>query len=668
MIDGIKSYFWVGKPVLFTVAGLVFLTLLRIVFPERPLDYVGLQALIDLFFVIALLFAILLLSVGIGQKLIRWFSLVGITSLEQLIFSLPLGLGVLAYGVFFIGLLGLLHPWIILSYLLILFVCFLKSINSVLHQFLSQFPTILRKFVALNGWQRIILIASILILAASLLQALSPPADYDGLMYHLPAPELFLQEGRLLVLPGLWQANGPLAVQMLFTIGLSFGSDVFAKLIHLTFAVLLIIGTFSFANRFFGRTQAWVSVAILLGIPVLPIWAAWAYVDFAWAIYELLSLYAILLFVLRGERRWLILAGVVIGFGLGTKLLAIATLGLMILFIIWKSRESGILAMLKHSALFCGIALLIASPWYLKNWLMAGNPFYPMFFGGLEWPADRLALLNQYLYSFGTGTGFLDYLFLPWNLYVNHDQFSGALNIEIPSILFLLVFIFPFLQHNKVIKGLSGFLLLRFIVWGLGSQQTRFLLPMFPLLSVVSTQVVYTLLRIPGFRRTSRILFSGLLGGLIFATMIYSVGFAINSAPVVMGLESKESFLSRQPGNFQALQLITHTFDPDSRVFMMWDGKGYYCDHRCLPDAEQGQWTRLVSTSDSMQQVIATLREMGITHLLISGDVGFILNHDPSGQHQKAFDFFVNEFQPLCARQIFHDQWTILYEFTCQSG
>jgi len=133
----------------------------------------------------------------------------------------------------------------------------------------------------------------------------------------------------------------------------------------------------------------------------------------------------------------------------------------------------------------------------------------------------------------------------------------------------------------------------------------------------------------------------GLLGGLIVISLVYSLVNALDVYRVVSGSESKGSYLSRQPGNYSAVEFITKNLSTHSRVYMMWDGKGYYCDDRCLPDAEQGQWTYLISSVEGVDGVTDVLKKRGVTHLLLGGDVGFILKRDPYRRHQEALDFFI---------------------------
>ncbi len=71
-------------------------------------------------------------------------------------------------------------------------------------------------------------------------------------MYHLQGPRIFLNSGKILPLADIWGANGPFTIEMLYMFGLRFGSDTFAKLLHMSYAILLVMSTFTFGRRFLG--------------------------------------------------------------------------------------------------------------------------------------------------------------------------------------------------------------------------------------------------------------------------------------------------------------------------------------------------------------------------------------------------------------------------------
>ncbi|MDH5507987.1 MAG: hypothetical protein OEZ02_12270, partial [Anaerolineae bacterium] len=446
---------------------------------------------------------------------------------------------------------------------------------------------------------------------------------------------------------------------------------VFAKLVHLSFAVLLVAAVFCMGQRTLGKAGGWLPAAVILGIPIFPIWGSLAYADMGLAVYIFLAVYALTVWQKTLSSGWLVLAGMMTGWALGSKYLAVGMLAAIGLGLLWASRRESGAVILRRSLVFGFPAALIAAPWFLKNAVLGGNPVYPMFFGGAAWPADRLELLNYYLMdSFGSGRGFWDYVTLPWNLYANNIYFATFVSsIEYPSFLFPLALFFPFLRDRKGLGLVGGITLMGFGIWAMGSQQTRFLLSLFAPLSVLTGGV---LLGLAGQLRSGlwrRALGSGVLGGFMLVTVIYQGLFfaQINPLPVVAGGESKEDFLTRTVYDYAALRFIQEELPPDARVMMLWDGQGYYCDHRCLPDAEQSQWVGLARRAEFEVGGAAKLLGAGeVSHLLLSLEgLSFFLQHDPSGLHQAAWAFLGDDFLDVCTREIYNDGKMILYALTC---
>jgi 4-amino-4-deoxy-L-arabinose transferase-like glycosyltransferase len=196
-------------------------------------------------------------------------------------------------------------------------------------------------------------------------------------MYHLQGPRLFLEAGRIILLPENWQSNGPFTVEMLYLLGLAFGSDVFSQLIHLVYTICLLLATFSFARRFMGVREAWIAFAILLGIPLIPYLAALPNVDLSWALYEFLAMYALFIWKEIRGKSWLILAGLIIGWALGSKYFALGWAGILGLWVLWESRKDGLKRITLTGLLFGIPGLIVGAPWYIKNMVLSGNPLYP---------------------------------------------------------------------------------------------------------------------------------------------------------------------------------------------------------------------------------------------------------------------------------------------------
>ncbi|MFC1975340.1 ArnT family glycosyltransferase [Chloroflexota bacterium] len=684
---------WVG-----IIALAVLLIVLRWLFPERPMDYTGPRALLDTGFALGLLGITVLLAGGLGQKVLRWLRLEDLTRLEQAVFGLAIGLGILAYGVMALGLVGLLHPWTILLWLVLVALWTWREwreiVSGVPNFFKQQvqswhrlgpnrsYSCILCKKMrhmaeilfgsgssGLGRKRKLFLLSGSLILVLALLQALTPPWDYDGLMYHLPASYLFLKGGRIVLLPDIWQANGPFTIEMLYIIGLGFGSDTFSNLMHLTYAALLVLATFTFGQRHLKPVGGWVAAAVLLGIPILSVWATWAYADMAWALYLFLGLYALTFWVKDSQYNWLILAGLVTGLALGSKYLALGGGGILGLWVLWHSRNQGWRATLTHGLMFGGVALFVGSFWYFKNWFLAGNPVYPFVFGGPGWSQERLSILMAFLNSFGTGRSVWDYLLLPWNIYARHLEFAGFLGeTEWPGFLFPLALLYPWTRKSGTMAGVAVVTMLWFVIWGLGSHQIRFLLPLFPGLSLLTSRVLLSLTTHYRLQKWRQVFMTGLVGSLVAITLLSSLLLVVDRRPlaVIFGMETKDHFLRRLVNNYSALQFVRTNLDSQARVLIMWDGRGYYCGERCLSDTEQSRWVYLISPTPDVSSVVAKLQNMGVTHLLFNMDqADFVIKKDRTGRHRYALDFFLRDFRRSCTREIYRDEAVHLFELTC---
>ena len=642
----------------------------RWLFPERPMAYTGARAILDSVFALGLLAFVLLLAGSLGWKVLGWLRLKALAPLERAVFGLALGLGILAYGVLTLGLVGLLRPWTLCLWLLGVGLWTWREWSDFVGRIPGRLARQFRQSSDLAWWKKVVSVCGGLILGLSLLHSLTPPWDYDALMYHLQAPRLFLEEGRLLLLPDTWQANGPFSMEMLYAVGLAWGTDTFAKLLHLACAVFLALATFSFGRRYLGRVEAWLAVVLLLGMPILPTWAATANTDMAWALYEFLALYALMLWRDKHETRFLLLAALMMGWALGSKYLALGGLGVLGLWILCQGRHTGWQKALVNAVTFGAIALLLALPWYAKNWLWGGNPFYPFLFGGVDWGAERLGYLMAFLRSFGVGHRLVDYLLLPWNLYTQNARF-GTLRaaFEIPGLLLPLAILYPFGQRRPVMNAVAVMTFLRFLVWALGSQQTRFLLPILPSLALLGAVAIVSLTRRfqTRWRGTRALPFivgsSALVATLLFQATMFG---AFLPTAVLTGQQSKSEFIRQRLVNHQALEAVQEALTREQRALMIWDGVSYYCDERCIADAEQSKWTQLVQTAPSPTSAAQRLRASQVTHLLYNQrEAEFMAQRDATGLHRQAAEFFLQDFLPACTEVIYRDENMILAEITC---
>jgi len=278
--------------------------------------------------------------------------------------------------------------------------------------------------------------------------------------------------------------------------------------------------------------------------------------------------------------------------------------------------------------------------------------------------------MATYVRSFGAGRRLVDYLLLPWNLLVRHDRFGTFMaGAEFPSPLYVLAPFYRWAGFSKALSIIAVVSLVRFGIWAASLQQTRHLLPIFPLLSVLSAAVLCRVAALPALQRWGRPLVAGVLAGVVATSLLFLGLVTLRTWPlaVIAGAESKDAFLRRVLYDYPVLRAIQAQLQPGQRALLLWNGRGYYCDARCLPDAEPSLWTRLTLDQADPRAVAGRLAGLGITHLVFGlQDVGFWLQHDPDGQHRRAAEFFVREFVPACAQPVYADPEATLYEIVCR--
>jgi hypothetical protein len=583
------------------------------------------------------------LSISGGKKIMQMIGFPRDGSILTSVVALGLGLGTLASGITLLGLVGLLNSGMVVLWAVALSIL---SASGVL-EFPLQVWSKARRALQFSrpSWRMLGLALLAAIFLLSLLLALTPPIDYDGLVYHLQGPRLFLEAGGIHLLPETMQANAPLHIEMLYVVGLAFGNDIFPKLISLTFSVALAGAVFVVARHFYGTTAGWIET----------------FSDLGWAFFELLAIASLMHWYRSKENAWLITGSAFMGWALSSKYLALLLFGILALWIFWKSRN------FRQVLIFVGVSLALAAPWYLKNWILAGNPFYPVLFGGPGWPSARLHLLSEYLLGFGTGRDVIDFVLLPINLFLRNTEFGS--NVEFPNPLLLLAIAAPMNRMARQ-SGIAGIALLRFIGWSLSSQQIRFLVPLLPLLAILAAVGAISIYE--RFKRINALRLSlvGIMGGFLAVTLVYSLISFLQVKPlnVVLGNESEESFLQRNITDYSAIQYVRKELSENARVLMLWDGQGYYCDQRCLPDATLSQWTFLFTNVTGTHEMALQLQSKGITHLLLSLDgLNYAMQFDRENQHEQAATFFLDRFQGMCAREIYRDDHAILFEFECDT-
>jgi len=271
--------------------------------------------------------------------------------------------------------------------------------------------------------------------------------------------------------------------------------------------------------------------------------------------------------------------------------------------------------------LYAAVAAAAGSPFYLKNWIVSGNPFTPFLygtFGGRGWDNDQARLYDLFIRSLGMGRSLLDYLLLPWNLSfrarMNSPRFDGILG---PVFFFALPFLAGIRRWERPLQVLIAYSVPAFLFWASAAQQMRYLIPLFGLLAIVTGAILTRYRR----RKAVFCLLLSLIGGsLLFnGYHIAHEFFRTNPVRVAAGLESRNAFLTRMIPAFSMYRLVNRDLPSQSRVFLIYmKNYTFLCDRACYSDSmfEAHTLQTILRRSSSPEGVRNRLRKDGFTHLL----------------------------------------------------
>jgi 4-amino-4-deoxy-L-arabinose transferase-like glycosyltransferase len=569
--------------------------------------------------------AIFALGAALGRRALRAFSFA--SPLEAIAFRAGLGMGLISLATLALGMLGLLHP-LLLWFLLLAGLFLLRAdVASLWRDGRALHLPIESRF------ERALAIFCGVALAAGSLFALLPPTAWDAQTYHLVIGKAAMERGRIAAPLDIVYFNFPSLGEMLFLAAMVLKGDIAAQLMHLIFFALLLGALFAFASRHFNARVAWLACATLLAVPSLVSIAASAYVDLMLAFYAFAAFCAALSARESNDWRWFALAGAFAGLAMGVKYTAvIVPVALLVLI---SGRPSFVVRRLSFVVLFLSFAALFAAPWYLRNLLFTGNPFYPFVFGGRYWDAFR----TEWFSRFGSGlvNEPLRILIAPWDATILGQEGSISYDATITPLLLALIPLLLFTWRawrSRALRDVLIFSAMLYAFWLVGIAesklllQTRLLFPAFPLFALAAA-VAFERLDALALSQFSLQRFARLLVLLVLAltALGYCIGVASgNALAYLVGAESRDAYLARHLGGYYAAMQFVNELPAASKVLFLWEPRSYYARRVVQPDAILDAFAHRRATLRDADSIAAALRSEGYTHILLSrGGLDYIL-------------------------------------------
>ncbi len=599
-----------------------------------------------------LLFFLLIsvLAALVGAAILRLFSLQIDSRLTEAILYLPLGYLIIAYLVAALGLLGVLTAQNVLVGLGILLVVGLVGRGRVWG---AVREAARRGGRAVTSSPRRWMYGFLVVWAAMmLLGALVWPdsRDWDGLAEHLAMAKLWAQAGNISPLWYEHHSQFPATVQMLYTLAHLFRGPVAAKLFHFAYGMLGVGAVFLLTRRHISRPAApWAAIVVATTPVYTWLWGV-AYVDLAMVAYLLLSVHFLLLWIEKQKATYIVLSGILGGAAMAVKMQSIVHFGviaLIALYVLWRSPQHCRARCGRHVGLLLLVALIVAGPWYVKSWVITGNPVYPFaysIFGGKHWSAAQAQWYHRHQQSFGMGElpSRAVMRALPWwkrplvgprephkllvapvNLTLWPEEFTVAVGkvaaVTQMSVGPLYLIFVPLLLIFSPRPGKLKILLIMFAIlwlWWLYSMQlTRYLLPTLMLLAPAAGYGIYRSLRAGIVLRVSA---SIVLGGWLVAVVLFNWLVLSAALPAIGGQVSWDSYLRQSLDVYEASQYINDFTAADAKIITYGEPRCYYLQREYL----WGDWHYhqmiVYDRMEKPEELMAAYQRLGITHVLIN--------------------------------------------------
>ncbi len=611
---------------------------------QKPGLLYAFMGLVDTLWTLLVATLLLFNAYGIGTRILSWLGLKSIDEIDHML--LGCGIGVGGLGLLGLGLSAVQIASVPVFSFLIAFLTAFFVFNKDLGKLLVDLKTFIThwnlSFSQFNLFSKIVIVLPFLF---SFLLTLVPQFEaFDALLYHLAQPARILQDGGLrpVDVPQFWFPN---LTENVYLWALALGSERAAQMIHLAWGTFSALLLWRWAVKVWSVEIGRKTLLLLAAIPSLPMLASWAYADLALVFYAIAALYALIFFESTKSPAWLRLAGVAAGLAMIIKYTSFTVplaCGLLILFWGRKSFSKAFF----QAAQFSLITLLIAAPWYARNAIFMGNPFYPFVFGGRYWDAFRA----EWYSGAGTGIGWnaLQLFLLPLNVILGHrDQnfFDGRLGplflILAPFAIWILLSRAPQDSDRGLsLQAISMFSSITFAAWTIGVinsnhlWQARLLLPgLIPF--AIPAALGWDTLKSFDSSRFRISFFTDLVIAVIVAITVFDNGMFVlqrNPLTVAFGGQSRARYIERINPSYAALMQIMEDVPSNAYFYSLFEPRSYSLPRRTQPDPINYNFAHDLYLYKTPAEIIQHWKAQGYTHLLIY-ERGLTLGaEDPSSQ------------------------------------
>lgn len=507
--------------------------------------------LFDIFFPI--LIAVLIGNVAfiIGRVILNFFKLESFKhGIQSSSLSILIGYSIIAYLSLGLSLIGPLNKFVIWGIFIVIF-CLGRRFIFCLYKQSYEFIKIRPKYDVVEKSLLILLIGCFLFYLSS---ALVPPYRTDAIAYHLPeAKEIAVHGIRVLWVVGSFFGNLPILMETLYASLYVVCGFTVINLTHYFILIAALFFVYDFMRLAFNKKAAMLSILGIFTIYELFVDATSAYIDAAMIAYEIVGFLLLILWMQNKNKVFLLISGALYGLAAAIKYNALygLVIACLLLLVHSLSKKAGFKEIIKNILLFSLAIFIMAGFWYIKNFLLYGNPTYPFYFGHVGYTDQRYMDTINTIKLFSVDRSLLNFVTLPFHFFLSSYHLSSLLVFFFWPV--LLIFSFKKIKENAFLMFASLYVLIYLMVWFFfATHQIRFVLvPIIMLFMFFGVQFEIFLREVLSIINYKILIVVGLAVLLLF-------GYKVITAKSNYFLEVKKTELSYILGKYSKADFYEH--------------------------------------------------------------------------------------------------------------
>ena len=489
-----------------------------------------------------------------------------------------------------------------------------------------------------------------------------PPVSRDALTHHLAVPKLYIEHGGIVEIPYIPFSYYPMNLDILYILPLYFGNDILPKLIHYTFALLTAGLIYRYLQQKLDTLYAGVGALIFLTIPVILKLSITVYVDLGLVFFMTAALIWLFKWLEAGlQFRHLVISAIFCGLGLGTKYNGLVGLFILVLLVPYAyihaaeggKRKKMQVKAIGYTASYLIVALLVFSPWMVRNMIWKGNPIYPLYNNVFKTSIEKKVAPEEpeLVFEIRERTGTWNHLairriiyneswtqiaLIPLRIFFEgqDDQpkyFDGKLN---PFLLLLPIFAVIYTRRKDKTVRFEMKLLLYFSILFIlisflrTSIRIRYIAPVIPALTILSVFGLSNLIRFFNNRKSRLARQTGAATMVMMVLLMLSMNAAylvkqfelVKPLDYISGRVDRDAYISRHRSEYPIFEYTNRHLPEEAKIMGLFMGnRRYYCDRQLI--FGEKQLTKEVIRAQSAEGLRLWFKKRGYTHVILRYDL-----------------------------------------------